>query len=216
METAHSAQQGGTFRRLLIFGALTLGLLALIASSVGATSAYFSDVDTGTVQVSTGEVSINTFNGDLAFTNLMPGDTASDSFTVRNTGTDAIDLYGWVQPEDNDGANLCGLGIEVRILGTGLGGVPLCSIAADLDNTFTGDFTDGDNAPVNLANGVQTGSSNQVTITVEIHVPTSVGNAADLEDSLTDKLVIYATQAGAPAPDFDTFNEYGGLDVFAP
>ena len=216
MNATHTSGPAGTFRRLLIFGALTVGLTALIASTVSATSAYFSDVDdSGIVRLTTGEVSIATSDTNLRFFDLMPGDEQSESFTVENTGDGNIDIYGWVEARDTGGDNPCDRDIEVRIPGWGEGWQDLCDIALDLDGDFS-TFEDGSHAPVTLGLDV----ADQADVTVEVRMAASAGNdAAGLDtrgdtDPNNDDLIIYAVQAGGAAPDVDDFEGYDEADVF--
>ncbi|MCO8127001.1 CalY family protein [Acidimicrobiia bacterium EGI L10123] len=69
----------------------------LVGGGVSMTGAYFQDTETGSIQGSTGEVDIKMASGttlNTNFANLMPGGApSSKTYTVKNVGTEAVDLY---------------------------------------------------------------------------------------------------------------------------
>lgn len=229
METAGTATTGGT-RRMVIFAALTLGLLALIASSVSATSAYFSDTEVRSTVISTGEVDISVTglgNGILDYNTLMPGESVSSTFTVTNDapGDGPVDLYTWVEfgdPQtnlDGDPVDLCG---QITVSITDVGGtVPtnsndICDVAADLEDTLSGfgpvSATTVWPLQINKNASPLNGSR---TYTVTLTLNETAGNAlANFTSDESDKLVVYATQAGKDAPAAGAFDDYSAVDVF--
>lgn len=82
-------------------------VLALLALTYAATSAYFSNAVNGSTTVTTANISIGGFTGfPLNFTNLLPGDTQSQQTQVKNNGSAKVDLYVQLIG-DGVGTNFC-------------------------------------------------------------------------------------------------------------
>ena len=86
-------------KKIIAGGSAALLAVGLGIASVGVTSAYFSDTNTGGhVEASLGSIKV-AVDGDksttpvIDFANLLPGDTATGGFTVENIGRSAQDVY---------------------------------------------------------------------------------------------------------------------------
>ncbi|MFN8157361.1 MAG: hypothetical protein U0R68_08080 [Candidatus Nanopelagicales bacterium] len=88
-----------TSRRMVGVGITLVATVGLAVAASGVTSAYFSDINSGTVTGSIGWVKIQTDGGtgddglDLNFTDLMPGEPQTVKFNYRNTGSGVQDLW---------------------------------------------------------------------------------------------------------------------------
>ena len=75
------------------------GALAMVAS--GTTGAYFSDTKSGAITGTIGSIHVSTLGStgggadhiNLAFTNLMPGEAQTVTFSFQNTGPVAQDVF---------------------------------------------------------------------------------------------------------------------------
>lgn len=74
--------------RLAGFGGALCASAALVSLSVSGTGAYFSDSHDGTINASTGQIKIDTTDGNLNFTDLLPGEyqTKTVNYTARPRG----------------------------------------------------------------------------------------------------------------------------------
>lgn len=85
--------------RLGGFTASIVAAVAMIAVSVEATGAYFSNSKSGTISGSTAVLTVNTNGGsgtdglDLAFTNMLPGVPQSVTANFSNSGTVPQDVW---------------------------------------------------------------------------------------------------------------------------
>ena len=86
-------------KKIIAGGSAALLAVGLGIASVGVTSAYFSDTNTGGhVEASLGSIKV-AVDGDrnttpvIDFANLLPGDTATGGYTVENIGRSAQDVY---------------------------------------------------------------------------------------------------------------------------
>ncbi|HEX4431919.1 MAG TPA: hypothetical protein VHZ96_21805 [Frankiaceae bacterium] len=79
---------------------------ALVGFAATGTGAYFSDSHTGAINASTGSVKVNIAPGDgqLNFTNLLPGEYQTQQLQYQSTGTGAEDIW-IVFPENANGAS---------------------------------------------------------------------------------------------------------------
>lgn len=88
-----------TSRRMVGVGITLVATVGLAVAASGVTSAYFSDTKNGTVTGTVGYVRIATSGGtgtdhlNLQFSNLMPGEPQTVSFTYQNVGTGPQDIY---------------------------------------------------------------------------------------------------------------------------
>lgn len=67
--------------------------MALISAAVMSTGAYFTDSHGGAITGNLGTVAINTSGENIDFTDLMPGETQTQTVWVQNTGTGNEDIY---------------------------------------------------------------------------------------------------------------------------
>ena len=67
--------------------------MALIGVAVVGTGAYFTDTKPGAITGNLGTVVVTTSGQDINFANLMPGETQTQTVTVRNDGTGNEDIY---------------------------------------------------------------------------------------------------------------------------
>lgn len=88
-----------TSRRMVGVGITLVATVGLAVAASGVTSAYFSDINSGTVTGTVGYVKISTAGGngpdglDLKFNNLMPGEPQTVTFDYKNIGSGAQDLW---------------------------------------------------------------------------------------------------------------------------
>lgn len=88
-----------TTRRMVGVGITLVATVGLAVAASGVTSAYFSDINSGTVTGTVGYVQVSTGGGngadglDLKFENLMPGEPQTIKFDYKNTGSGAQDLW---------------------------------------------------------------------------------------------------------------------------
>ena len=80
-------------RKLLTVGALGVAAAALIATGSGVTGAYFTDSHSGSINASTGGVTVTTSALTLNFTNLLPGEFKSQPVTYTAGGSGAEDIW---------------------------------------------------------------------------------------------------------------------------
>lgn len=69
---------------------------ALVAAGVNMTGAYFQDTEQGSVEVSTGEVDLSVDSStplSQAFGPLLPGQSDSNTYTLRNVGSGPVDFH---------------------------------------------------------------------------------------------------------------------------
>lgn len=67
---------------------------ALVGSAVAGTGAYFSDSSgPHTISATLGSIKINTANTDIAFTNLLPGESRTATAQFQNTGANPQDVW---------------------------------------------------------------------------------------------------------------------------
>jgi hypothetical protein len=72
---------------------------ALIASATGATGAYFSDAHNGTLQATSGHLTLNVSDTTLNFTGLMPGEDQTKNITYSTDANGNEDV--WLVFPDN-------------------------------------------------------------------------------------------------------------------
>ena len=129
-----SAVETGPRRRRVVWAVLTLAL-SLAALGVSATGAIFTETDDHTANTfTTGSVDFTQTDGSapetvtFAASNMAPGDTATDTVTVDNTGSLALryamtsttladdlaaqlDMWVWDEADEND-LLIAGVGVE--------------------------------------------------------------------------------------------------------
>ncbi len=66
---------------------------ALVGSAVAGTGAYFNDSKPGTINASLGSIKVDTSNTALSFTNLLPGDSQTQTAQFTNTGLNPQDVW---------------------------------------------------------------------------------------------------------------------------
>ena len=89
-----------------VAAAATVGLVGFAANSTGA---YFTDSHSGAIKASTGhvKVAISPADGQLSFTNLLPGEFQDRSINYQAQGTGAEDIW-LVLPTNGDAEALIG------------------------------------------------------------------------------------------------------------
>jgi Camelysin metallo-endopeptidase len=80
---------------------------ALVGFAATGTGAYFTDSHTGTINTSTGtvKVNVNPADGNLNFTNLLPGEYQTQQVQYQATGTGSEDIWLVFPMTASDGSN---------------------------------------------------------------------------------------------------------------
>lgn len=83
-------------RKFARFGAVITTLVAagaLISTMVASSGAYFTATQPGAITGNLGTVAVGVSGTAINFANLMPGETQTQTVSVRNTGTGNEDIY---------------------------------------------------------------------------------------------------------------------------
>lgn len=81
------------FARIAAVFTTLAATMALIGVAVIGTGAYFTDSTPGAITGNLGTVVVAVSGQDINFANLMPGETQTQTVTVRNDGTGNEDIY---------------------------------------------------------------------------------------------------------------------------
>jgi hypothetical protein len=183
-------------------------IVLILAFTTVATFAYFSGTDTKTAKITTASIDIGGTSGfQLKFENLLPGESASKEFSLKNLGTREADFYFQMigDPADNSPPgemNFCNksLGKEAvhiwvqELTGSGgnlvknwVSGVSICDL-------YPGH---GDSLIAKIGNDVGVNSTVFYKATIKLNA--EAGNEYN-GGSNTDFVNLIAVQFNGPAP----------------
>lgn len=192
-----------------------LVIVAVIAITATATWAYFSYTTTEYATVTTALIGIgDTYGFPLAFSNILPGETLSKEFRVRNTGNRAADFYAQLVGDDtyddSKYMNYClgPLGDEaMRVSIMELSGPGGSDVNLWIDNMKICNLYPGHaNSQIRQIGDSVPGNNGTKWYRVSVTLATAAGNEY-MDKSNTDIVNLIAVQEDAPAPkpDKDSF-----------
>lgn len=173
----------------LVASLVVAGIVASLA--VVGTLAYFSGTSVQNASLTTAKISIGNPGGfPLNFSNMLPGETNTQTASIQNTGNRAVDVY--VQLQDNGhNINLCSPDTGTLLTITSWWSGDICELYPGWSGSIIVKIGD------NLAAG------DTLTRDVSITLPALLGNA--YQNGTVHNLVhVIAVQHGAPAPVAET------------
>jgi hypothetical protein len=185
------------FRNRMFLSAMII--VTVSALVIGGTVAWFYGTNDGSATVSTATIAIGeTQNFPLLFTNMLPNETVTKDFWVKNTGTRAADIYFHMIGDTGDD-NFCApvnAGIIVTIPGWWSGSI--CDL-------YMGQ---GSSVIPKIADDVAAGA--WVNLTVQVTLPGAADNIFQGKTN-TDVVHLVAVQYDGPAPTPETTGFGGGM-----
>lgn len=168
-------------------------VIALMALTYAATSAYFSGTATSTTSISTATIGVQPWSGlPLSFSNLLPGESQEETVQVKNSSTAKADFYTQLI-SDGNGTNFCATAgtVNLKIDNVSAG---TTQYNGDICNLFPGW---GGSMIAKTADDVAAGAV--VTFKVTVTLNPTAGNAYQGANN-TDWVKLIAVQYNGPAP----------------
>jgi len=157
-----------------------MGATAFVAS--GATGAFFTDAESGTLTGNLGSIQVDTTNMDFTLSNLLPGEPQSVSVTFTNAGLNPQDLY---LVFDADAVNeLVGFGAAISI------------VRADTTVLWNSPYWAPITSPLMIHDNVASGASGTFTATLTIDPSMVAPNSVTPLPDVSIDYEIVATQVG--------------------
>lgn len=168
-------------------------VIALMAMTYAATSAYFSGTATTTTSISTATIGVQPWSGfPLNYSNLLPGESQEATVQVKNNSTAKADFFTQLI-SDGSGTNFCATpgNLFVKIVNVNEGAT---RYNGDICNLFPGW---SGSTIAKTADDVAAGAV--ITFKVTLTLSTSAGNALQGANN-ADYVNLIAVQYNGPAP----------------